>query len=824
MQVCPTLCVVSVCGSLLHLHSCHISVPLVLALLSASRPILASFVFGFVSVFAMGNCTGTSAQPPNPDYVDLTHFELLKVVGKGGFGKVNAITQLSTQELLALKRIEKSRIIKSKSHLSMVWTERKIMSIVRSPFLCHLRYAFESDTELFLVMPFLQGGDLRYHLKERGRMREETAKFYTAQIVLGLEELHSHWIVYRDLKPENVLLDARGNIQITDFGLAFMLKDEDKRRTRGQAGTRGYMAPETMGVRGYGLSVDYFSLGVMLYELLHGVRPWKNIDTSMAMMGLEGEIDPLAAVRNHKRDAEKELEEAARGLGAKKESVTAQHKREDNNSEEEEEEDKPDVIRFSSRLTEDAKSLLLSLLEFNPNKRLGCLSEQQSMRTPQLGWTYVKAHPWFANIEWAAMEGCIVSAPFTPDITHANCTPDADLADQLLDKKPKRIREDEQKVFAGWSWNTTVNKDGATSARAAISSEGVEDGKVAGDGKSGQKQAAEIDISVGEREGKVRGRDEDEEEQKVEMADEEPRSFEVRKDEADSGYEEKSVDDGTMAAVSMSEQLPNNDNHNSSSMTAEDRREEKKDTLPPLHSSFLPPPSSTTIHSSTASHGSLSISAPEPSNSSAAYSSPSHTPRLPLVITTADASVPTDVATVGPSSAVRPAAVNLLPADTQTGTTAIHLPLTPLSPPSHHRQSSSTSSSSTSSSSAHLLPSASSSVSIQLAFSSPLTSLPSSSRPSITSTHVSSNSTHTTHRQSHSTGQLSLRHEREEPSPPLDNSAVGLSVPTVQASVLSVDRKERRSTLKEKRELKPIVAAEHTRTSSTPSMISAAAM
>ena len=151
----------------------------------------------------MGTCASVQDPPPNPDYVDLTHFELLKVVGKGGFGKVNAISHLHTHSLYALKRIEKYRVLKSKSHLHMVWTERKIMSIVQSPFLCALTWAFESDTELFLVMPFLQGGDLRFHLKERGRMSESHARFYTAQIVLGLQELHAKQIVYRDLKPES---------------------------------------------------------------------------------------------------------------------------------------------------------------------------------------------------------------------------------------------------------------------------------------------------------------------------------------------------------------------------------------------------------------------------------------------------------------------------------------------------------------------------------------------------------------------------------------------------------------------------------------------
>ena len=423
----------------------------------------------------MGNCGSLKDPPPNPDCVDLSHFELLKVVGKGGFGKVNAITQLDSQELLALKRIEKYRVIKSKTHLHMVWTERQIMSIVTSPFLCHLRYAFESDTELFLVMPFLQGGDLRFHLKERGRMSENTARFYGAQIILGLQELHRLHIVYRDLKPENVLLDDEGHIKVTDFGtphtraphhrttltlhttpscyrvltslppsplplrlcagLACLLKEEDKRRTRGQAGTRGYMAPETMALQGYGLSVDYFSLGVMLYELLHGARPWKTIDANMAMMAMEGELDPLAAART--------TSPTNPTTGPPPHPST--HPDDD-----EDDPDRPEEVRFSSRLSPDARSLLLGLLEFKPSHRLGA----------KRGWEEVKAHTFFAPIDWAAMQAKAIPPPFLPDLTHANCTPDADLADQLLDKKPKRIREEEQKVFEGWAWNTRISKDG----------------------------------------------------------------------------------------------------------------------------------------------------------------------------------------------------------------------------------------------------------------------------------------------------------------------------------------------------------------------------
>jgi len=159
-------------------------------------------------------CFGSKPIPPNPNEVDLTHFELLKVVGKGGFGKVNAITKLDTGELMALKRMEKYAVLQSSSHLKMVWIERKIMSLTASPFLCNLLYAFESERELFLVMPFMQGGDLRFHLKERGTMPVSTACFYAAEMILGLQAMHEKRVVFRDLKPDNMLLDADGHLRI----------------------------------------------------------------------------------------------------------------------------------------------------------------------------------------------------------------------------------------------------------------------------------------------------------------------------------------------------------------------------------------------------------------------------------------------------------------------------------------------------------------------------------------------------------------------------------------------------------------------------------
>jgi serine/threonine protein kinase len=151
--------------------------------------------------------SGTNDSPPNPTLIDLTHFEQLKVVGKGGFGKVHACTRKIDGSLLALKRMSKSEIIRKESHIRMVWTERNIMSRLvsgpsTSPFLVRLEHAFQSSRELFFVMEFMPGGDLRFHLQKRGLMTESEGRFYAAEMVLALESMHRLKLVYRDCKPD----------------------------------------------------------------------------------------------------------------------------------------------------------------------------------------------------------------------------------------------------------------------------------------------------------------------------------------------------------------------------------------------------------------------------------------------------------------------------------------------------------------------------------------------------------------------------------------------------------------------------------------------
>jgi serine/threonine protein kinase len=204
----------------------------------------------------MGACA-SSQSGPNPDKIDLSHFKLLKVVGKGAFGKVNAVVNKNDTKqanLLAMKRLQKDGILRNKIYLEMVWIERKVMALCReSSFLTPLCHSFQNEEELFLVMPFLRGGDLRFYLEENGKMAIEQVKFYAAELICGLEDLHARHILYRDLKPENVLLDDEGHIHISDFGLCVFLKQENEFQVRQGAGTIGYQSPEVCNRQLYGL-------------------------------------------------------------------------------------------------------------------------------------------------------------------------------------------------------------------------------------------------------------------------------------------------------------------------------------------------------------------------------------------------------------------------------------------------------------------------------------------------------------------------------------------------------------------------------------------
>jgi len=169
-----------------------------------------------------------------------------------------------------MKCIDK-KLVKVKSALKNVMEERNVLTLLQSKFVTNLKYALQDEDTLYLIMDLMLGGDLKFHLINAGRFSEKRARFYAAEILLGLEHIHATNVIYRDLKLENVLLDPFGHCRLSDLGLAVIT---DK-KIKGYAGTPGYTAPEMIKSRHYGPSVDIFSFGVLLYRMLCGSKPFK---------------------------------------------------------------------------------------------------------------------------------------------------------------------------------------------------------------------------------------------------------------------------------------------------------------------------------------------------------------------------------------------------------------------------------------------------------------------------------------------------------------------------------------------------------------------
>lgn len=177
--------------------------------------------------------------------------------------------------MYACKKLEKKRIKKRKGE-SMVLIEKQILQKINSRFVVNLAYAYETKDALCLVLTIMNGGDLKFHIYNMGGdpgFELTRARFYAAEVVCGLEHLHQQGIVYRDCKPENILLDDHGHVRISDLGLAVEIPEGDM--VRGRVGTVGYMAPEVIDNEKYAFSPDWFSFGCLLYEMIEGQAPFR---------------------------------------------------------------------------------------------------------------------------------------------------------------------------------------------------------------------------------------------------------------------------------------------------------------------------------------------------------------------------------------------------------------------------------------------------------------------------------------------------------------------------------------------------------------------
>ncbi|GAA5872378.1 hypothetical protein JCM16303_004499 [Sporobolomyces ruberrimus] len=201
-------------------------------------------------------------------------FQVLRRIGQGSFGSVFMIRKRDTKRIYALKVINKSRIT-TPAALAQVFAERQVLALtVDSPFLVSLKFSFQSSTNLFFVIDYKGGGELFQHLqRDGGRFEESRVKYYVGEIVLAIEYLHEKGIVYRDLKPENILLDSNGHVVLCDFGLSKVLKSEED-RCKTLCGTTSFLAPEVLLDVGYSYPADWWSLGVLLFEMSWGWSPF----------------------------------------------------------------------------------------------------------------------------------------------------------------------------------------------------------------------------------------------------------------------------------------------------------------------------------------------------------------------------------------------------------------------------------------------------------------------------------------------------------------------------------------------------------------------
>ena len=254
-----------------------------------------------------------------PSKVGPLDFRGLLQLGKGSFGEVYLVEKLDSLEQFALKVLRKEKVL-GNNLVRYAFTERNILMSISHPFIVKLNYAFQTPEKLVMVMDFCPNGDLGTQLAREKKFTEEKARFYLVEVLLALQELHSHGIIFRDLKPENVVLDAEGHARLTDFGLS---KEGvgDGQLARSFCGSVAYLAPEMLRRSGHTRSVDWYLFGVLLYEMLSGAPPYYSSNREQLFNNIQrGKLVISPNLTAEARNLIKELlqRDPAKRLGASK--------------------------------------------------------------------------------------------------------------------------------------------------------------------------------------------------------------------------------------------------------------------------------------------------------------------------------------------------------------------------------------------------------------------------------------------------------------------------------------------------------------------------
>ena len=287
--------------------------------------------------------------------VGVDDFKIIKVIGRGSYGKVCLVEFKQTKELFAMKSLKKN-VLLDEDQVESTLLEKNILQSLDYPFLVGMVFCFQTEERVYFVLPFIQGGELFQHLRKFKYFPEKNVQFYAAIIGLSLEYLHKKGIVYRDIKPENILLEKDGYLKLIDFGMAKILKEDEK--TNSFCGTPEYLAPEIITGEGHNRMADWWSYGTLVYEMLFGIPPFFNENVEMMY-----------------------------DLITNKE------------------------LRFPKKfnVSDEAKDLLRKLLIKKQTERFGING----------GFEEIKKHPFFNGIDFKALEEKKIEAPFKPSLEDA---------------------------------------------------------------------------------------------------------------------------------------------------------------------------------------------------------------------------------------------------------------------------------------------------------------------------------------------------------------------------------------------------------------------